>query len=383
VLHAPLAAISYDPIVHVHLGPLNISPHGVGIAVGFLCGAFLMLPAARARGIEDDTVFALLTRAAIGSIIGARLAYVVNHLGDYGSPLEILQIWKGGISLLGGFSGAIAVALPEMRKRRLSFWKVMDAAAPGMALGVVVGRIGDLIVGDHLGKTTNFALGYLCPSAEVTTASPCEPGTVVHQTALYDLGLTLVLLGLLLLLRRKPRYDGFLVLVFGLGYGIQRLIEDFLREDVRHLGLTGSQWTACATGLLCLYVLTFRRRTPWWGRWNERPPDDDATGDDEVDDDVGEEKADVAGEPTEVTPAAVVESEVEAEAEAEAEADTEDAQLAAADVVADAEDAEATDDGDDVEEDDDDESEASEDTPRMGEPNQLKTATSEQSKTSE
>jgi phosphatidylglycerol---prolipoprotein diacylglyceryl transferase len=276
VLHVPLgllAAISYNPIVHIKLGPLNISPHGVGIAVGFLCGAFLMLPAARERGIEDDTVFALLTRAAIGSIIGARLAYVVNHLGDYESPLEILQIWKGGISLLGGFTGAIAVALPEMRSRRLSFWKVMDAAAPGMALGVIVGRIGDLIVGDHLGTPTRFALGYLCPRAE--TASPCVPGQVVHQTALYDMGLTIILLGVLLFVRRKPRYDGFLILVFGLGYGIQRLIEDFLREDVRHFGLTGSQWTACTAGLLCLYVLVFRRRTPWWGHWDERPPDED------------------------------------------------------------------------------------------------------------
>jgi len=346
----PLAAISYNPIVHVHLGPLNISPHGVGIAVGFLCGAFLMLPAARARGIDDDTVFALLTRAAIGAIIGARLAYVLNHLSDYGSPLEILQIWKGGISLLGGFSGAIAVALPEMRKRRLSFWKVMDAAAPGMALGVVVGRIGDLIVADHLGKPTSFALGYLCPPAGIETASPClpGPGAVVHHTALYDLCLTLVLLGLLLLLRRKPRYDGFLILVFGVAYGIQRLVEDFLREDVRHFGLTGSQWTACATGLLCLYALIFRRRTPWWGRWDERPPDGDGA---DVDD------ADAGGEPTAVIPVA---------------------------------DAAAERDDDDEPDDDepDDGSEAPGETPRMAEPDQLTTAsdqstTAEQSSTAE
>ncbi|HWI02309.1 MAG TPA: hypothetical protein VNT52_00515, partial [Acidimicrobiales bacterium] len=70
------------------------------------------------------------------------------------------------------------------------------------------------------------------------------------------------------------RFDGFLILVFGLGYGINRIIEDFLREDTRRLGLTASQWTAITTACLCIYVLTVLRRTPKWGRWDEKaePP---------------------------------------------------------------------------------------------------------------
>jgi phosphatidylglycerol---prolipoprotein diacylglyceryl transferase len=261
-----LAAISYDPIVRIHIGPLSISPHGVGIAVGFLVGARLMVPEAERKGITADQVYALLTRAAIGAVIGARLAYVVNHLGDYDSILEIFKVWKGGISLLGGIFGAIALALPKMRSERLSFWKVMDAAAPGMALGIIIGRIGDLIVGDHLGKTTSFFLGYRCPDA--ATASPCV-GTIVHQTALYDLISSCVLLWVLLRLRRSPRYDGFLILVFGAWYGAMRVVEDFLREDVRHFGLTGSQWTALATVLACAAALAFFRRAPKWGRWDQ------------------------------------------------------------------------------------------------------------------
>lgn len=271
-----LAAISYHPLVHIKIGPLSISPHGIGIAVGFLLGARLMLPAARKKGITDDDVYALLQRAAIGAIIGARLAYVANHAGDYSSIIDIFKIWEGGISLLGGFFGAIALALPEMRKRRLSFWQVMDAAAPGMALGVIIGRIGDLIVADHLGTPTHFFLGYKCPSPFIQTASPCNGGTIgiVHPTALYDLLLSLVLLTGLLLLRRRPRYDGFLITAFGLWYGMQRLIEDFLREDVKReiLGvrLTGSQMTAIITMVVCLWHLTAVRRTPRWGRWDER-----------------------------------------------------------------------------------------------------------------
>jgi phosphatidylglycerol---prolipoprotein diacylglyceryl transferase len=262
-----LEAISYHPIVRIHLGPLSISPHGIGIAVGFLIGARLMVPAAERKGITAEQVYALLTRAAIGAVIGARLAYVANHLSDYGSILDALKVWKGGISLLGGIFGAIALALPKMRSERLSFWKVMDAAAPGIALGIIIGRVGDLIVADHLGKTTDFFLGYKCPY--VQTASPCIPGTVVHQTALYDFFDTIVLLGVLLRLRQRNRYDGFLIIVFGAWYGAMRVVEDFLREDVRHFGLTGSQWTAMVTVAVCLWALFFLRRTPKWGRWDE------------------------------------------------------------------------------------------------------------------
>src|SRR3954471_3942192 len=282
LVHALVAAISYPTVVKVHIGPLAISPHGVGIAVGFLAGARVMLPEAARKGIDENDVYPLLTRAAIGAIVGARLAYVVSHLssdstqvGYIHHPLDVFKVWQGGISLLGGFIGAIVLALPEMRKRRLSFWKIMDAAAPGMALGVIVGRVGDLIVGDHLGKQTSLFFGFRCPGKVTSTASAClpGPGAVVHQTALYDFLLSIILLaGLLWLRKNRPHYDGFLISVFGAWYGCQRILEDFLREDKHFVpGLTGSQVTAIITVLVCLWHLVFVRRTPRWGRWDERP----------------------------------------------------------------------------------------------------------------
>ncbi|HVM08639.1 MAG TPA: prolipoprotein diacylglyceryl transferase [Acidimicrobiales bacterium] len=282
-MNALLAAISYDPIVHIEIGPLKISPHGIGIAVGFLLGARLMLPEAKRQGISEESVYTVLIRAAIGAMVGARVAYVVNHIGDYAdAPLDILRVWEGGISLLGGIFGAIILALPVMRKLGLDVWKTLDAAAPGIALGIIVGRIGDLVVGDHLGTRTDFFLGYRCTTAE--TASPCEApvGQLVHQTALYDLILTCGLLALLLTLRKRWRdspsgYDGQLILVFGAWYGVGRLIEDFLREDVRRLGLTGSQWTALATVLVSLTWLVVVKRSPRCGHWSKAPRT--ATGD--------------------------------------------------------------------------------------------------------
>lgn len=248
-----LAFIRYDPIVNLHVGPLAISPHGIGIAVGFLCGAWLMRPDARRRGISDEQLYEMLLRAAIGAVVGARVAYVANHLGSYDKPLEWFAVWKGGISLLGGIFGAIVFAYPLMRAYRLRFLSVMDAAAPGLALGILIGRMGDLAVGDHLGKPTEFFLGFECTGAN--TASPCvaPTGSAVHLPALYDLVSVAGLLVVLLILRRRPRVRGSLIVVFAVWYGIARVVEDFFRVDVTHgTGLTGSQWSALLTVVVAL-----------------------------------------------------------------------------------------------------------------------------------
>ncbi|MGH9247218.1 MAG: prolipoprotein diacylglyceryl transferase [Acidimicrobiales bacterium] len=259
-----LGLLRYTPIVEWHLGPLSISPHGLGTAIGFLAGARMLLVTTRRLGVSDQLVYAALTRGAIGAVAGARLAYVVNHLGSFDSPLEWIQIWNGGISLLGGIAGGLALGLPVMRRSGVPLWPVLDGVAPGLALGIAIGRVGDLVVADHLGKPTHFALGYVCPAAD--TASPCAApvGQAVHQPALYDLVAVSVLLVVLLVLRRhRRRYDGFLALVFGAAYGAARFTEDFFRVDETHgTGLTGSQWTALTVATLSAWWLLARRRTP-------------------------------------------------------------------------------------------------------------------------
>ncbi|MGH9137708.1 MAG: prolipoprotein diacylglyceryl transferase [Acidimicrobiales bacterium] len=256
--------LRYTPIVEWQLGPLSVSPHGLGTAVGFVAGARLLLGTTRRRGIDDQLIYRALTRGAIGAVIGARVAYVANHLGSFDSPLEWFQIWNGGISLLGGIAGGLALGLPVVRRAGLPLWPMLDGVGPGLALGIAIGRVGDLVVADHLGKPTDFALGYVCPSAE--TASPCAAavGQAVHQPALYDLAAATAILAVLVVLRRRGvPYHGFLALLFGALYGTARLVEDFFRVDETHgTGLTGSQWTALAVVALSSWWLVVRRRTP-------------------------------------------------------------------------------------------------------------------------
>ena len=285
----------YDPASwtvypEISLGPLSISPHGIGIAVGFLLGAQLMARRARRLGgpLEAD-IWNCLFYALIGAIVGARAGYVLGHLSQVTEGgddiLGIFRIWEGGISLIGGITGAILFALPYMIRKKMGFWRTMDLAAPGLALGIVIGRIGDLVIGDHLGEPTTFALGWRCAGEgsnqpidgdvymqALAEGNPPSLGCydlVLHQTALYDLISTIVLLGLLLVVGRKLRTTGLLIVLFTIWYAAMRVVTDFLRVDKRYLGdlvggegLTGSQLMSTAVGVICLYLLIRYRGAP-------------------------------------------------------------------------------------------------------------------------
>ena len=259
-----LAAISYEPLVRIHLGPLAISPHGVFTALGFLIGAQFLLRETRRKGIADEAVHAMLLRALIGALVGARVVYVLNQLSNFDSPIEWFKVWEGGISLLGGIAGALLASAPEARRRGIGFFRIVDLAAPWLPLGIAVGRIGDLIIADHLGGVTDLPFGFRCPDVvDVgrTVGSPCPPGEVVHLTAAYDLVIALAVCAVLFLLRGRLLRLGERTLLLGILYGSGRFIFDFLREDTRRFGLTGSQWTALGLVVLGSALLLRRRRS--------------------------------------------------------------------------------------------------------------------------
>ena len=257
-----LAAISYEPLVRIHIGPLSVSPHGIFTALGFFVGAWLLLRDTRRRGIADDDIYAILTRAAIGAIIGARVVFVLNNWSSFDGPAEWIRIWEGGISLLGGIAGALVASAPVVRQKGLRFFPLMDLAAPWLPLGIAIGRIGDIVIADHLGATTSLPFGFRCPDiVDVgrTVGSRCPAGEVVHLTASYDLVIATVVALVLIGLRRRPLRLGERTLLLGILYGAGRLAFDFLREDTRRLGLTGSQWTALLV-IVMASALVARRR---------------------------------------------------------------------------------------------------------------------------
>jgi phosphatidylglycerol:prolipoprotein diacylglycerol transferase len=279
--------LAWEILSRIELGPLAISPHGIGIAVGFLVGARLLVRRARERGGPPESdLWNALFYALLGAIVGARVGYLLGHIPDVTDggrdPLGVLRVWEGGISLLGGITGGTLAALPYMLRKKMRFWSTMDLAAPGMALGIFVGRIGDLLIGDHLGKPTGQPWGWRClgdvaggppASASVYRAAlgRGEPPSLgcfdisLHQTALYDFVSTGVLLAVLLWASRRRHNAGFLILLFVLWYGSVRVVTDFLRVDRRYLGLTGSQLLALAVVIVAAILLArYRGAPPRW-----------------------------------------------------------------------------------------------------------------------
>lgn len=259
------------------IGPL--SPHGIGIALGYFVGSIVLARRARARGFDEEHAWNAALWGMVGAIIGARVAYIGGHADQFPNLIEMLQVWKGGISLVGGLLGGIGAGYLYVRWKRLSFLELMDLAAPGLGIGIVFGRIGDLMIGDHLGRQTDGFLGWLYKGGELISPPPCrtlddapvyatpngciEPGIVVHQTALYDMFWSLAIFGILLFLDRKPRPRGFLFFSWGFLYSIGRVVTDFLRVDKTWLGLglTGSQLTSIAF-LVFAIVMLLRNRQP-------------------------------------------------------------------------------------------------------------------------
>jgi phosphatidylglycerol---prolipoprotein diacylglyceryl transferase len=288
-----LAAIGWKVLDRFHIGDsFAISPHGVGIAIGFLAGAYVLVFEGRKRGISEETSSTLVFWALIGTIVGARGFYVLGHYSEFNGDVgEMLAVWKGGLTLVGGIFGAVIFAYPLMRRHKVRFLQGMDSAAIGLPLGIVIGRIGDLIIGDHLGKPTSWLLafqyhggnlsGYDCSilnqcrdfglsGGQIQTITTGKAllssaggqiigeGVGVHQTALYDFVSAMLLVLFILWLNRKPRRTGILIVTFATWYGIGRIIEDFLRVDKRFFGLTGSQWASVAVVAISVVSMV------WW-----------------------------------------------------------------------------------------------------------------------
>ena len=288
-----LASISYPPIPIFEIGPLSLSLHGLFAGLGFLGGAWLMLREVRRRGFDVDAVSSVVSWALVTSILGARLFTVPVHLGDPGYGLSNIIGLGGDFSILGGYAGGILGGWWRMRLLSLDVKAHMDTAPAGLAIGAIIGRIGDLAIVEHLGSRTDFFLGFavkpgqdLSPQHNVleciTTARPdglcAYPiddtlAGIYHHTGLYDLLGAVVLLGVVVALRRvwtRRRY-GQLFSFWVVWYGLQRFLIDFTRFDAAEVGInadavigpfTGSQWGGLLSALLGIVLLVrFSKRS--------------------------------------------------------------------------------------------------------------------------
>ncbi|HUO46118.1 MAG TPA: prolipoprotein diacylglyceryl transferase family protein [Acidimicrobiia bacterium] len=271
-----LAFISYPPIPIFEVGPLRLSLHGVFAALGFVAGAWLATRELRKRGFDTVKYQSCLTWGLIGALIGARYLTVPAALLNGVDPLTALNPISGNFSILGGFAGGIIAGVYKMRKVGLPMWPTLDMSAFGLALGTVIGRIGDLAIVEHLGRATTAPWGYaikpgydVAPQHNALECATAPDGIcgVYHHVAAYDLLGAAVLLGVLFIaFRRFKLHYGQLFWLWAIWYGVQRFVLDSLRVgsgDAQVGTLTWNQVSGFALAAGGLYFFfRFERKQP-------------------------------------------------------------------------------------------------------------------------
>jgi phosphatidylglycerol---prolipoprotein diacylglyceryl transferase len=257
-----LSSIPYHTFPVVRVGPLAIHVFGIFVAVGVLAGASIFLRFARQRGLDPDELSSLAWRVVLFGILGSRVLFVLTHLSDYASrPLAALVVWEGGLQFSGAFLVAIFIIVWWLRRHPdVPGLTLTDGIVFGLVPGLMIGRIGCYAVGEHFGETTTFFLGvkYL---GGVTREGPIAVGSVIHNTALYEIVLLAPLAALLAALARRRAAAGVMTATFLLWYGTQRFLTDFLRAyDERVGGFTGAQYLCLAMIVSGLMLATRVRR---------------------------------------------------------------------------------------------------------------------------
>lgn len=182
--------------------------------------------------------------------MSARILHVVdNWPGFADAPLRVLAIWDGGTAVTGAFIGSSLAGLVAARRLRLPVGYCFDVAVIGIALGLAIGRIGDVINGEHHAVACAdlpWCVGYAHP------ATLGQPGPV-HPVAAYDLLMDLAIFGITLVYWRRTRGrtpEGRVYWMHAALYGAGRFATQFLRVDPAVLGVQ----TAQALGLAYLLV---------------------------------------------------------------------------------------------------------------------------------
>jgi phosphatidylglycerol:prolipoprotein diacylglycerol transferase len=249
--------------VALQLGPIQIYWYGIIIAAGALLGWWLAVRESERRGLPKDSFVDVILFAVPISIISARIYYVIFKWEYYSEhPGEIIAIWEGGIAIHGALIGAVLTVVVFAKIRGVSFWKLVDIAAPSLILGQAIGRWGNFINQEAFGGEVSRAFLENLFLPDFIINQMYINGAFHHPTFLYESAWNFLGFAVLLLLRRANLRRGELFLTYVMFYSVGRFFIEGMRTDSLMLteNLRMAQVISVALIVGSLFVIWYRRR---------------------------------------------------------------------------------------------------------------------------
>jgi phosphatidylglycerol---prolipoprotein diacylglyceryl transferase len=243
----------------LHIGPITLQTFGLMFALAFLAAGAIVYKRLKELGKPTDWAYEMLFAALIGGVVGSRVYFVVQNYDSVKEDLLARLFSGSGLVWYGGaIGGALAVVLWAWYRDFLKL-ALLDLAAPGLALGYAIGRVGCQLSGDgDYGKAWNGPWAMSYPDGTLPTARD------VHPTPIYE---TLAMgLGAWILWQLRGRYRaGVLFAIYLVYAGAERFLVEFIRRN-HHvvLGLTAAQLESLAmmmAGAIGLYAVRRRHGT--------------------------------------------------------------------------------------------------------------------------
>ena len=244
----PRFLIGNDPdlsLIHLSFMPLNIYLYAAFIVVGITLAALIGFYYVHVSGQNVSDYVDLLIVGVVLAFIGLRSYYLFFNWDQFrGQPIlrTFFQFRDGGLAIYGGIIGAAAAALIMSRYKKIPFRVMADAGAPSMLLGQAIGRWGNFFNREAFGGYTDglFAMRIRVDQAHITNPELFDTALVfmndtpyfqVHPTFFYESALNFVYMIALILYRPHKRFNGEIVLLYFLGYGVFRFFIEGLRMD--------------------------------------------------------------------------------------------------------------------------------------------------------
>lgn len=290
------------------IGNFPINTYGLLLALAFLAALLTAAHLAARDGLPRERVYDLGLWMLLAALVGSKVLMLWTEPGyrEHPSQLLSLDFLRSGGVFYGGFIGAVATGYFLIKRYGLPWWKTADAFAPGIALGLAIGRQGCFAAGCCWGKPTTAAWGlHFSEAGHEITGVPTVVAHLdnpvqrdfwsqqlgglfaplhIHPTQLYESLAALIIFAFLFWLHRHKRFSGQVILFYAVLYGAVRFTIEFFRDDPRGdiaglttlTGLSTSQMISLVVGLCGLVMLVLRWRRAARIRAEELPSTPDA-----------------------------------------------------------------------------------------------------------